>query len=221
MRVSEIFYSIQGEGTNIGKPAIFIRLAGCHLRCAWCDSKFTWDMKSGKEMSSMEIIEKIKKYHCKHLVITGGEPLIQQLGIKELIEKLQKNLKESDKYYIEIETSGSIIPKMSELVDQYNCSPKLSNSKNRPISYKNSLPKFPAEKTYYKFVIDNKSDLKEIKKFIKNHKLSKDKIILMPQGITHKEIFKKAPWLAEICKKENWRLSTRLHIEIWGNRRGI
>lgn len=222
MQISEIFYSIQGEGTNIGKPAIFLRLAGCHLRCVWCDSKFTWDMKSGKQMSTEQIIKVIKKYPCKHLIITGGEPLIQQSEIKELLEKRVQNQKKniSQQYFVEIETSGSLQPQMNELVDQYNCSPKLSNSKNRPINYNLSLQKFPKEKTWYKFVVDKKSDLKEIKKFIKDHKLPKDKIILMPQGISKTEILKCGKWLAEICKKENWRFSTRLHIELWGNKRG-
>ncbi len=214
MHISEIFYSIQGEGTNIGAPAIFIRLAGCHLRCIWCDSKFTWDMKSGEEMSTAAIIKQIKKYPCKHLVITGGEPLIQQSGIKELLIELPG-------YYVEIETSGSLLPQINDLIDQYNCSPKLSNSKNRPINYSAVLPKFPQEKTWYKFVIDNKKDLKEVKTMIKKCGLSNEKIILMPQGITRKEIAEKSPWIAEICKKENWRFSTRLHIEIWGNKRGV
>lgn len=222
MRISEIFYSIQGEGTNTGKPAIFLRLAGCNLCCIWCDSKFTWDMKSGEEINTEKIIKIIKKYPCRHLVITGGEPLIQQAGIKKLLEKLNKNSsKKSDKYFVEIETSGSIKPQISNLIDQYNCSPKLSNSKNRPINYKLSLQNFPKEKTYYKFVVDKKSDLNEIKKFIKDHKLLNDKIILMPQGISKTAISKRSKWLAEICKKENWKFSTRLHIEIWGNRRSV
>lgn len=214
MRISEIFYSIQGEGTNTGAPAIFIRLAGCHLRCVWCDSKFTWDMKSGEEMSTTAIIKQIKKYPCKHLVITGGEPLIQQSGIKELLLKLPK-------YYVEVETSGSLIPQINELINQYNCSPKLTNSKNRPINYAGTLPAFPQEKTWFKFVIDNKKDLKEVKTMIKKCGLSNGKIILMPQGITREEIIEKSPWIAEICKKENWHFSTRLHIEIWGNKRGV
>lgn len=210
MRISEIFYSIQGEGTNTGAPAIFIRLAGCHLRCVWCDSKFTWDMKSGKEMSTAAIIKVINKYPCKHLVITGGEPLIQQSGIKELLLKLPE-------YYVEIETSGTIVSFISEFINQYNCSPKLKNSKNRPMS----LQKFPEEKTWYKFVVDKKSDTKEIKEMMKKYSLPKEKIILMPQGITREEMTEKSPWIAEICKKENWHFSTRLHIEIWGNKRGV
>ena len=84
-----------------------------------------------------------------------------------------------------------------------------------------ALQKFPEEKTWYKFVVDKKTDVKEIKEMIKKYSLPKEKIILMPQGITREEMTKKSPWIAEICKKENWHFSTRLHIEIWGNKRGV
>lgn len=210
MQVSEIFYSIQGEGINIGKPAIFLRLAGCHLRCSWCDSKYTWNFKSGKSMTTSEIIKKIKKYPCKNLVITGGEPLIQQNALIELLKKLPH-------FYIEVETSGSLAPHISDYIDHYNCSPKLSNSENSTIK----LEKFPREKTYYKFVVDKPGDIREIKSFIRRHRLPMEHILLMPQGIKRRELTKKTKWLAEICKKENLRFTPRLHIEIWGNKRGI
>ncbi|MEK7672666.1 MAG: 7-carboxy-7-deazaguanine synthase QueE [Patescibacteria group bacterium] len=212
MQVSEIFYTLQGEGINLGQPAVFLRLAGCHLRCVWCDSKFTWNMKSGSTMSTAEIIKEIKKYPCKNLVITGGEPLIQQSAIKELIEKLNGK---SKKYYIEIETSGSLKTHLNDYINHYNCSPKLSHSGNK----KFTLEEFPAEKTWYKFVVDSKKDLTEIKKIMKDYKLPKERIILMPQGVEYKELSQKSQWLAEICKAENLRFSPRLHIYIWGNKR--
>ena len=210
MQVSEIFYTLQGEGASIGKAAIFLRLSGCHLRCVWCDSKYTWDFKSGKKMDIKEIIKEIKKYPAKHLVITGGEPLIQQSEITELIKNLPG-------YFIEIETSGSLKSHIDDYIHQYNCSPKLSNSKNKRIH----LEKFPNEKTWYKFVVDNENDLKEIKEFIKKYKLDQDKIILMPQGVKKRELAERTLWLAEICKRENYRFSPRLHINIWGNKRKV
>jgi len=210
MQVSEIFYSIQGEGPNIGMPAIFLRTAGCHLRCVWCDSKFTWERTSGKSMTTNEIIKELKKFPCKHIIITGGEPLIQQSAIKELLEKLKG-------YYVEIETSGSLKSYLDEYVNHYNCSPKLSNSKNKTIR----LEKLPAEKTAYKFVVDAPKDLKEIKEFIKTHKIAHKNVILMPQGIKKREIAERSKWLVEICKEENFRFSPRLHINIWGNKRKV
>ncbi|MBI4975538.1 7-carboxy-7-deazaguanine synthase QueE [Candidatus Peregrinibacteria bacterium] len=208
MQISEIFYSIQGEGVNIGKPAIFIRLNLCDLRCVWCDSKYTWRKEFGKEMTIEKIIKEIKKYPAKHLVITGGEPLIQQ---KELINLLKK----LGDYFIEIETNGTIQPleELTKLINQYNCSPKLKNAKTK----NRELKKFPAEKTYYKFVVERKKDIDEIKKIMKT--LDKEKIILMPQGTTKKNLAKTSKLLAEICKKENLRFTPRLHMEIWGNKR--
>jgi len=209
MQIKEIFYSIQGEGINIGTPSIFIRLSGCNLRCKWCDTKEAWKINSGKRMTTEEIIKTINKFPSKNIVITGGEPLLQENKIKELI----KNLKN---YHIEIETNGTIKSKLGRLVNQYNCSPKLSNS-----GYKEyNLKKLPIKKTYYKFVINEKNELNELKKFIKKHKLKKEKIILMPQGTKKSEIAKKMKWLAEICKTENFRLSPRLHIDIWSNQKG-
>ncbi len=210
MRISEIFYSLQGEGESIGKPVIFLRLSGCHLRCTWCDSKFTWDFKSGKTMTTAEILKEIKKFPAKHLVITGGEPLIQQSALKELLEKIPN-------YYIEMETSGSLKSHIDDYINHYNCSPKLSNSGNKEIR----LEKFPAEKTYYKFVVSDEKNLHEIKSFIKKHHLNKDRIFLMPEGITKRIIQEKSLWLAEICKKENLRFTPRLHINIWGNKRKV
>lgn len=210
MQVSEIFYSIQGEGPNLGKPAIFLRTAGCHLRCVWCDSKFTWDRKSGKKMETSEIVKKIKSFPCKHLIITGGEPLLQQSAIIELCKKLKG-------YYIEIETSGSLKSHIDEYVNHYNCSPKLSNSKNRRIH----LEKFPKDSTAYKFVVDTKADLKEIKAFIKKYKLPNENIVLMPQGVKKREIAERSKWLVELCKENNFRFSPRLHINIWGNKRKV
>lgn len=210
MRVSEIFYTIQGEGISLGAPSIFLRLAGCHLRCSWCDSKFTWDRKSGKEMSTAEILKEIRKFPAKHLVVTGGEPLLQQNALKELLSQLPD-------YYIEMETSGSLLSHLHDQINHYNCSPKLSNSNNRTIR----LEKFPADKTWYKFVVSEPENLKEIKAFIAEHKLPQDRIILMPEGIKKRELAEKTKWLVELCKDEGFRFSPRLHVNIWGNKRKV
>jgi len=159
-------------------------------------------------MTTSEILKEIKQYPCKHLVITGGEPLIQQNSLIELLKELKD-------YYIEIETSGSLPTHLNKYIDNYNCSPKLENSEN----HRAKLEKFPEEKTYYKFVVDKDSDLKEIKSFIRKHRLPKNKIQLMPQGTKKRELAKKSEWLAEICKKENFRFTPRLQIELWGNKR--
>ena len=211
MQVSEIFYSIQGEGVNIGQPAIFLRLAGCHLRCSWCDSKFTWERTSGKKMSTAAIVKEIRQYPSKNLIITGGEPLLQQNALKELLGKLPKS------YFVEMETSGSLKSYLHDYIDQYNCSPKLSNSFNREIR----LEQLPPEKTFYKFVVDKPEDLEEIKSFISKYRLPEKHVLLMPQGTKKRELQERSQWLIELCKQENLRFCPRLHINIWGNKRKV
>lgn len=167
-------------------------------------------MKSGKEMKTEEIIKKLREYPCKHLVITGGEPLIQQQALKELLEQLED-------YFVEMETSGSLKSHLDEYIDQYNCSPKLSNSENRSIR----LEKLPTQKTFYKFVVSEPENIKEIKAFITKHHLPQRRIILMPEGIKKTELSRRSKWLVEICKQEGFRFSPRLHINIWGNKRKV
>ncbi len=209
MYISEIFYSIQGEGPDIGRPSVFLRLAGCNLKCGFCDSKFSLKINKNKTPIN-QILKKIKSFPVKNLVITGGEPLLQQEKLKKLLPKLKN-------YHIEVETNGTIKPEISKFITRYNCSPKLSGSGNKNCG----LKKFPATKTAYKFVIGKQTDLKEVKKIIKAHKIRKEKVWLMPEAITEKELKKKSKWLIGICKKENFNYSTRLHIILFGNKRGI
>lgn len=211
MLINEIFYSIQGEGKNIGKPSIFIRLGGCNLACTWCDSKYTWDPKvaDNKVWTVDKIVKEIKKHPCKHLVITGGEPFLQQEKIKELMSKLKD-------YSAEIETNGTINSKINPYLDQINCSPKLSNSGNKPYELK---IKPSNKKAIYKFVVQKKSDLKEIQSYIREYKLPKDRIYLMPEGTVKKLIEKRSKWLIDLCKQEGYNFSPRLHIMFYGDER--
>lgn len=209
MIVNEIFYSIQGEGPSVGKPAVFLRLGGCNLKCKWCDTKYAWQNDENYQITNKKIVQQIKKYPCAHLVITGGEPLLQQDALCGLLKELKG-------YTAEIETNGSIPCKIIGLVEQINCSPKLKNSGNPPYSLK--IP--PSKKVIYKFVMRNKNDLTEIKSFAKKYKIPKSKIWLMPEGTNKSDMLKKSKWVIEVCKKEGYNFSPRLHIMIWGNKRG-
>jgi len=210
LSVSEIFYSIQGEGPNIGRPSVFLRLAGCNLKCNFCDTKYSWSNSEFESISNKKIIQRIGKFGCKNLVITGGEPLLQQNEIKTLLDELKE-------YKIEIETNGSIRLKIAKNIEQINCSPKLSNSGN--LTY--SLSILPNnKKVIYKFVVRKKSDISEIQNFCKKYKIPKTKIWLMPEGTDRNTIIRRSVWLSEICKKEGYNFSPRLHIMLWGNKRG-
>lgn len=172
-RVCEIFFSIQGEGEVIGIPSVFIRLAGCNLRCVWCDTAYSWS--SGTYMHIGQIIDSIRAYKAPLITITGGEPLLQFLT--PLVKELKKNFKAK----ICVETNGTISPlrepSLLDLVDIWSVSPKLSNSGNNGYSLE-----FPPERaSYFKFVVvDARRDVPEIQEFAQKYSLPDSKIILQP-----------------------------------------
>lgn len=224
--LNEIFYSIQGEGPNIGKPAVFVRLGGCNLRCAWCDSKFTWDPKAQDNILSTtdDIVQKIKRFPCRRLVITGGEPMLQQKAIIEILRRLPD-------YTAEIETNGSI-PIAKKLEQNLSracrgiiCSPKLTNSlpdrqagNNKPYALK---IKPTNQKVIFKFVVSVPKDIKKIRTYCQKNRIPARKIWLMPQGVTRRELAVRSPRIVEACKKEGYNFTTRLHIMLYGNKRKI
>jgi len=230
------FFSLQGEGESIGKPAIFLRLHLCNLRCSFCDTPYTWDIKDKRfynepeRWSIAKTSKKIASYPCTRLVITGGEPLLQREAILKLIDFVEPNHLITAKWqgdrYFEIETNGTLPPlsfkKGDEKDIQYNVSPKLKNSNNLEIirycpdilEQFNSLPH-----TTFKFVVTCKEDLQEIEEIIRECSLDKNKIILMPEGITPEEVAKHGRAVAQLCKEKGWRLIPRLHVMLWGDER--
>jgi 7-cyano-7-deazaguanosine (preQ0) biosynthesis protein QueE len=225
LKLSEIFYSLQGEGIDAGKPAVFIRTALCNLSCVWCDTKYTWDWshydydREVSEMTISSIQEQISRFDTKHCVITGGEPLIQQTKLIPLLS----NLKNED-YFIEVETNGTILPSemLERFVDRWNVSPKLQNSSiSKQYREVQSCMEYYAKnsKAVIKFVICNQSDLAEVKTLVGKYELKSQRIILMPEGNSAAEIIKKSKWLAEICLSNGYRLSIRLHTLIWSGTR--
>ena len=225
MKISEIFESIQGEGTNAGKSAIFLRTAECNLKCTWCDTKYTWDWKNFdyakevKEISLEEIRRELEQFSNRHLVITGGEPLMQQDDLAELLTFLKP------KFYVEIETNGTILPNnaLSILVDQWNVSPKTSNSGN-PLELcdvNESYTFFSKQKNcYFKYVIESESDLIEISTLIEKYGLKKDRVLLMTQASTKEEMNVREKTVFFMSKKNNLGFSPRMHVIKWGNQRG-
>jgi 7-carboxy-7-deazaguanine synthase len=227
LKISEIFYSLQGEGINTGKPVIFLRTSLCNLTCSWCDTKYTWDWGhynytvEVKELSIDQVIKSISKYRSRHLVITGGEPMIQQRQLLPFI----KEIKEMG-YFIEIETNGTILPaeNFDRLIDQWNVSPKLTSSANvkslREIE--NCYLFFSNHpKCFFKYVISDSTDLSELEDLVGKYKISTSKIILVPQGNDKEQVISRARWLSETCKKRGYILSMRLQTLLWSNQRGI
>jgi 7-carboxy-7-deazaguanine synthase len=223
--ISEIFYSLQGEGIDAGIPAVFIRTALCNLSCSWCDTKYTWDWnhysynKEVKEMTLPEIHQNIARFSTKHCVITGGEPLIQQGKLVPLLYSLKHR-----EYFIEIETNGTILPsdEIVKLVDRWNVSPKLANSamaKDKR-EVENCLGYFANNSgAYLKFVICNPIDITEVENIVEAYMFNKQRVILMPEGNSPEEILEKSRWLAEICMNKGYILSLRLHTLLWSGTR--
>ena len=222
----EIFHSLQGEGPSAGTPSVFLRLAICNLVCTWCDTKYTWDWRhydyrsEVMELPPEQIAETILSYGCHHLVITGGEPLIQQ----EALAPLVRSLKERG-FSFEVETNGTIVPHISlrRDIDQWNVSPKLENSGNAPHRREipGSLQAFSLlPNAYFKFVVVDGSDLEEVRTLARKYKLPGERIILMPEGRTRAALQERSRWLSRVCVEEGFRFTPRLHILLWGDKRG-
>ena len=225
MQINEIFKSIQGEGPNFGKPAIFLRTAQCNLKCTWCDTKYTWDWenydytKEVKEMTLEEIKEQLLDLEIKHLVITGGEPLLQQDDLADLLSFLKPD------FYVEIETNCTILPNkmLTDLVDQWNVSPKTENSGNPLELYENDecYYFFANQKNcFFKYVVEDESDIPEIKKFVTKYNIPENHVQLMTQASTKEEISAREKSISELAKANNFLFSPRLHVAMWGAQRG-
>ena len=223
----EIFCSVQGEGINLGRPAVFLRLALCNLACTWCDTKYTWDWEQYQpeeqitDISPEQAEREILGHNCKYLVVTGGEPMIQQSQLLPLLERLKNK-----GFGIEVETNGTIMPdpELSNLIDHWSVSPKLANSGNpRPWREVPEVYAFFADlpSSHFKYVIENENDLAEVQGIAEKYNLAPEKIILMPEAQNRDVLLERSRWLVELCKSRGYRFSTRLQILLWGNRRGV
>jgi len=227
MKIAEIFYSIQGEGMLTGVPSVFVRTSGCNLRCVWCDTPYTSWAPEGNEMTVEEILAAVRSHPGKHAVVTGGEPMIAP-RIVELTQGLKKL-----GMHITIETAGTVYHPVT--CDLMSISPKLANStphqreggkwsaQHERLRYQPEvLRQLMAGYEYQlKFVVASPADLAEIAKMIDDTQADRSRVVLMAEGTTSDVIRERAPWLTEICKREGFRYSPRLHIDLWGNRRGV
>lgn len=225
MIVNEIFYSLQGEGKLAGVPSVFIRLAGCPLRCKWCDTKYAWDAAAGTEMSVEQILLVISRYPTQYVVVTGGEPMVNT-ELESLIQPLHKA-----GCHITIETAG--IAYVADLpVDLMSISPKLSNStpNNAELAADHEQKRFqPAALNslmggydyQLKFVVDIPGDLNEIAECLgKLEKVDPYKIYLMPQAVTEQEYIEKSRWLADYCLQTGFAFTPRLQVLLWPGQKG-
>ena len=230
----ELFHTLQGEGPSLGAPAVFLRLSLCNLHCQWCDTPYTWNWEKTPwkhndgtkfskteqilELAPAEIAPLLSAFPCDRLVLTGGEPLLQQEALVELIDLL-------DFTFIEIETNGTQVPSpdLASRITAFNVSPKLSNSgieeslrlKTEPLNFFSC-----SEKAIFKFVVCSEADLTEIAALQSRFEIPSNRIFLMPEGRSPGELEARAHWLADICRDQGYRFTPRLHVLLWGDKRG-
>jgi organic radical activating enzyme len=249
MRISENFYSVQGEGISTGVPAYFIRLQGCNLMCGgrdgqlvkenkaswWCDTEYVW--KQGKEVSNEELVEKFHKAGqlenildgFTHLIWTGGEPTLPESrrSIESFIDYADNRF-EGNNMYHELETNGTIsagINFFGGYIQQINCSPKLANSgieynkRVNPIALKQINS---IANSWFKFVVSNEEDIREITSTYQiPFNIPRSKIIIMPGVDNINDLPERTKFLYEMTKKHGYRGITRGHILAWNKTTGV
>jgi 7-carboxy-7-deazaguanine synthase len=218
MFIAEIFHSIQGEGELTGVPSVFVRTSGCNLRCTWCDTKYaSWNPK-------------VQTYPAQHCVLTGGEPMVAK-GMHELAARLREAGK-----HITIETAGTVVPE-GIACDLASISPKLGNStpaegtigeawrqrheetRWQPAVIREWVEAYPFQ---LKFVLESSADLSELDELLRQieRPVEPAKVLVMPQGVDMVTIRGREESLVELCLRRGFRYCNRLHVELFGNRRG-
>ena len=218
LNVSEIFHAIQGEGKYTGANVVFLRLSGCDLHCTWCDTKYHW---AKTEMELDDVAKEIYKFKSNRIVVTGGEPMLQQ----DILVELFKIIDVDHDYHITIETNGTIVPthEMKKRVDHWACSPKLANSGNdleKRINYDALQAINKMNDSIFKFVVSSDEDMEEIKFLERQVPLKHDKIYLMKEGMTTEQQYKGMKEFVNKCRDLGYHFSPRLHIMVFDNTRG-
>lgn len=228
--LSEIFYSLQGEGALAGMPSVFVRLSGCNLRCVWCDTPYASWRATGRLVSIGEIVEAVGEFPGRHVVITGGEPLIQR-GLVELTRALS-----GQGYHITIETAGTVRPPPELVCELASISPKLANStplsadvgerwrrlhegrRWNPEALRVWVERYTCQ---FKLVVASPEDAEEGLELLEAALpgLPRHSIFLMPEG-TESAVLRGRRWLPEYCLKSGCRYGDRLHIHLFGNTPG-
>lgn len=228
MRLSEVFYSIQGEGKLLGVPSVFVRASGCNLRCTWCDTPYASWNPEGDDVPLDRIVAQVASYGARHAVLTGGEPMIMP-EISELAAELKRR-----GMHITVETAGTVFKPVA--VDLASLSPKLSNStpwereggrfaqlhdkqRRRPDVVQSFIDHSPDFQL--KFVVSGDQDLVEIDALLAELRgWTPSDVLLMPEGTSVDVLQSRSEWLSDVCKRTGFRYAPRLHVELYGNKRG-
>jgi 7-carboxy-7-deazaguanine synthase len=227
MKIAEIYKSMQGEGLLTGTPSVFVRASGCNLRCWFCDTPFASWQPEGIDYAVDEIVAEIEEWDCRHVVLTGGEPML----FAELIPLCE--ILRAQGRHITIETAGTLFLPVE--CDLMSISPKLAGSgpdpeKHSHWSHRHERQRFQPEVIrellsqfdyQLKFVIDRPHDVGEVAEFLSHFpEVRSDRVLLMPQGITQESLTRRSAWLAPLCLERGWTLCPRRQIKWFGPVRG-
>lgn len=229
MLISEIFFSLQGEGELTGVPSVFVRASGCNLRCNWCDTPYASWTPEGTPMSVDAIVAEVERHPARHVVLTGGEPMLAK-EIPELAASLQAR-----GLHLTIETAATIMPD-GIACDLASLSPKLAGSapderldetwrkKHEALRWQPEVVRAWVDRYPFqlKFVVGTPADVDEVERMVAElgRNIPRAKVLLMPEGVTVEALRAKSGWLGELCKSRGYRYAPRLHIELYGNKRG-
>ncbi len=229
-KLSELFASVQGEGGWVGIPSTFVRLSGCNLRCVWCDTPYASWNPEGEFIELEDLVEKINATGLSHVVLTGGEPMLSD-AIVALTQELRRLGK-----VITIETAGTIFRDLA--CDLMSISPKLAHSAPPIETSENWHARHEAARLnievltqlleayncQLKFVVsgtDLSPQVQEIKNLLNLlPKVAPESVLLMAEGVVADGLHATQTRLVPICMEQGWRLSPRLHIDLFGNQRG-
>ena len=216
-RINEIFRSIQGEGPSAGTPAHFVRLQGCSVGCHWCDTKYSWDAAAGREVPSGHLWSEASGLgEAPLLVVTGGEPL-EHAGLARLLEQGLERWPR-----VEVETSGIAPPPLSHPRLFYNVSPKLpSATPTWAASWRNAAAWLAEPNATFKIVVGDPPDPDDAVRLINEHRIPAARVMLLPEGLTDERVRAHALAVTELCKQSGFRMSPRLHVWLWGAKRGV
>jgi 7-carboxy-7-deazaguanine synthase len=230
MLISEIFHSLQGEGELTGVPSVFVRTSGCNLRCAWCDTPYASWNPEGEARTVPQIIAEVESHPTAgHVVLTGGEPMIAKD-----VRLLAAAIKAAGRH-LTIETAATVAPD-GIACDLASLSPKLLNSAPDPVAHAAWRKKHEATRWQpavvrqwidhypyqFKFVVARPEDIEELEHMLAalEREIPRHKVLLMPEATSLEKMRNRATWLGELCKSRGYRYAHRLHIELYGNRRG-
>lgn len=226
--VSEIFGpTFQGEGPSTGVPCHFLRLGGCSIQCVWCDTAYTWDATRfdlGQELTTLDLTEVegrltklFKSGTVPMLVVSGGEPMQQQDALFEML------IRQTLYSRIEIETSGHIPFKIGRtpFYVHFNVSPKLAHAQTKRPYDVTVLAEYALIGGRFKFVVDKIQDFDEVDYIVREARIPAPNVYIMPLGVARHALVTRTQEIAEEVVKRQWNLTSRLHILVYGNRRGV